>query len=260
MTKRRIAQAFVRVAPSLEKELLALRALVGPGDVCLDVGASYGTYTVVLARIVGPFGRVHAFEPRPRSHQVLTLVTRLLNSGNVEVHPIALSDMDSAEVIVTPRRHWFLPVPGRTFLKSGLEAGPDGDCADDYYPGWREEFGGATERLVRTETLDGFVARHSGRVAFVKVDVEGAELRVFRGGEATLARHRPVVLCEIEDRHTRKYGHGAGEVVAWLAARGFRAHVYDGHGLCPVATVRPGENNYLFLPQPSTLERRYGCG
>ncbi|MDQ3932935.1 MAG: FkbM family methyltransferase [Actinomycetota bacterium] len=239
-----VRRQLVTYAPSLEKEMLALPALVRPGDVCFDVGASFGTYTVVLARLVRLGGRVHAGEPRPRSLRVLALVNRLLTDGNVEVHPIALSDRADQEVIVTPRRRWFLPVPGRTFLKGSLEAGPQG-----YYPGWGEEFGGAAERVVMTQTLDGLVADNDiDRIDFVKVDVEGAELRVLVGAEATLVGHRPILLCEIEDRHTRKYGHGADDVFEWLRSRGYHAHVFDRRGLREVDGLLPGENNYLFLP------------
>ncbi|MDP8931373.1 MAG: FkbM family methyltransferase [Actinomycetota bacterium] len=239
-----LARQLVRYAPSLEKEMLALPALVRPGDVCFDIGASFGTYTVALARLVRPGGRVHAVEPRPRSLRVPALVNRLLTAGNVEVHPIALSDRADREVIVTPRRRWFLPVPGRTFLKGSLEAGPDG-----YYPGWGEEFGGAAERVVLTQTFDALAADNDiDRIDFVKVDVEGAELRVLVGAEATLIRHRPIVLCEIEDRHTRKYGHSADDVFDWLVQRGYQSHVFDGRGLREVDGVQAGENNYLFLP------------
>ncbi len=243
--RARLAREFVRCAPSLEKEMLALPALVHPGDVCLDVGASFGTYTVLLARLVGPVGRVHAIEPRPRSLRVLALVRRLCTAGNVEVHAIALCDRADGEVIVTPRRRWLLPVPGRTFLKGSLEAGPEG-----YYPGWSQEFGGAAERAVVTQTLDGLAAdERFDRIDFVKIDVEGAELRVLVGAEATITRHRPIVLCEIEDRHTRKYGHGAHDVFAWLVSRGYVPHVFDGRGLREVDGLQSGENNYLFLPR-----------
>lgn len=239
-----LTRRLVTLAPSLEKEMLALPALVRPGDVCFDVGASFGTYTVLLARLVRPGGRVHAVEPRPRSLRVLAVVNRLLTAGNVEVHPIALSDRGDQEVIVTPRRRWFLPVPGRTFLKGSLEAGPEG-----YYPGWGEEFGGAAERVVTTQTLDGLAGDNGiDRVDFVKLDVEGAELRVLVGAEAALMRHRPVVLCEIEDRHTRKYGHGADGVFTWLMLRDYHPHVFDGRSLQEVDGLQPGENNYIFVP------------
>lgn len=233
----------LELAPSLEKEMALLGDFVGPGDVCLDVGASYGIYAVALSRLVGPTGRVHAFEPRPRSVRVLRMARRLLTRGNVDIHRLALSDRDGVEMIVTPRRRWLVPVPGRTFLKGGLTRD------DDRYPGRDGEFGSATEIPVTTTTLDGFVARAGvARVAFVKVDVEGAERQVFTGARTTLGTHRPVVLCELEDRHTRRYGHRADDVITALVDQGYQAYVFAGGGLRKTASVSPWENNYLFLP------------
>lgn len=234
-------RAFLRAAPGLEEELALLRRFVRPGDVCVDIGASYGTYTVPLARLSAPGGWVHAFEPRPRSRAVLGAAVASGTRGNVTVHPVALADHDGSATIVTPRRRWLLPVPGRTFLKE-----PSGD---GYHTDFSGEFRGAAERKVEVRTLDGYVA--DGRIArvdLVKIDVEGAELRVCQGAAASLARFRPVVVCEIEDRHTRKYGHAADDVLAWFRDLGYRAHVLRHGGLDPTDAVSSRRNNHLLLP------------
>lgn len=236
---------FLRSAPGLEEELALLRRFVGPGDVCVDVGASYGTYTVPLARLVTPAGWVHAFEPRPRSRAVLRAATAAFTEGNVTVHPVALADREGSEAIVTPRRWWLLPVPGRTFLKGRLHE----DYHEDYYEGFQGEFGGAAERTVEVRTLDGLVG--SGRIArldLVKIDVEGAELRVCEGGVSALSRFRPVVVCEIEDRHTRKYGHAADDVLGWFRDLGYRTYVLHDGRVQPTRTVSTAHNNHLLLP------------
>lgn len=232
---------LLAVSPGLEEELALLDRFVGPGDVCVDIGASYGTYTVPLARLTSPGGWVHAFEPRPRSRAVLAGAVAALTGGNVTVHPVALADRDGVEAIVTPRRRWLLPVPGRTFLKGALD--------DGYYDDFAGEFGGAVERTIDVRTLDDLV--RDGRVArvdLVKIDVEGAELRVCRGAAETLARFRPVVVCEVEDRHTRKYGHGAEDVLAWFGDRGYRPHVLRSGELQPTDAVALDRNNHILLP------------
>ncbi|MBW3561344.1 MAG: FkbM family methyltransferase [Actinobacteria bacterium] len=231
----------LRAAPGLEEELAILGRFVGPGAVCVDIGASYGTYTVPLARLTAPGGWVHAFEPRRRSRAVLWSAVRALTPGNVSIHDIGLSDHSGTDTIVTPRRRWFLPVPGRTFLKGTLE--------DGYYEGFLDEFVGASEHHVEVTTLDQLVDEGLvARADLVKIDVEGAELRVCAGAEHTLERFSPVVICEIEDRHTRKYGHRADDVLAWFRARGYRPHVLADGALRPVTTVSDEQRNHLMLP------------
>lgn len=216
--------------------MLALSRFVAPGDTCVDIGASYGTYSVALARRVGRRGTVHAFEPRPRSRAVLRAVTRVLAPGTVEIHPFAVASSPRRDVLVTPRRRWLVPVPGRSFLVA------DGDVD-------LQEFDRASRREVVTVTLDGFVSeRGIDRVAFVKIDVEGGEFEVLGGGEATLRGHRPVVLCEIEDRHTRRYGRSAGALLGRFAELGYRAYVWRRRRLRAVTSVEAHENNYLFVP------------
>lgn len=233
---------FLRAAPGLEEELALLRRFVVPGSVCADIGASYGTYTVPLARLATPGGWVHAFEPRPRSRAVLRTAVGALTGGNVTIHPVALAEGPGSDAIVTPRRRWLLPVPGRTFLKGTLE--------DGYYDDFEGEFAGASERRIEVRTLDGLVEGGSvARVDIVKIDVEGAELRVCEGAAATLERWRPVVICEIEHRHTRKYGYDADEVLAWFRARGYRSLVMVDGGLEQVDAVAPDRNNHVFVPE-----------
>lgn len=245
MTDRRLPlpppqakRALVRALPSLEEEMLALRHLVPTGGVCLDIGASYGTYAVLLARLVGPDGLVHAVEPRPRSRLLLRGVRRLLTAGNVTVHDVALSDEDGWAELVTPRRRWGIPVPGRSYLR-----GPSGDTDGHEYGG------GERVSPVVLASLDRFAEVLSlPRLDLVKVDVEGSELAVLRGGEKTLLRYRPALLCEVEERHTSRYGHRADDVFAWLAERGWRAGVYGPRGFHSVTATTPTHNNYLFLP------------
>jgi hypothetical protein len=74
----------------MENEVSVLHRLIGPGAVCLDVGAAYGMYTWALADLVGSDGRVHAFEPQPGLASFLRASRRALRAENVTVHQIGL--------------------------------------------------------------------------------------------------------------------------------------------------------------------------
>ncbi len=186
---RLAAQGLVRLAPRLahrlalkrelppglahaEIEEAILPALVDPAREAIDVGANLGRYTKLLA---GLAAHVHALEPDPRLADFL----RRVGYRNVSVVEAAASAArGTAELLV--------PGPDRAShsATASLEA----------------EAVGAAGRVERIETvpLDGFAERPIG---FVKIDVEGHEISVLAGARGLVARRRPVLLVEAEDRH-----------------------------------------------------------
>lgn len=228
---------LVRRAWFLENELLLLPALVPRGGVCVDVGAGNGVYTVALARLVGPSGTVHAVEPQPFALRNLRAVRTLLRLHNVSLHPVALADWQGQTRLVVPQR--LLRVHGRAYVW-------DGAGEPNVSP---EEFRNADGMAVRVTTLDALLDDLDPPVLhLIKCDVEGAELRLLHGARDTLARYRPTLLIEIEDRHTAKYGHRACDVFKWMADQGYHATaLLDDHSHPSPAPV-PGIRNYLFRP------------
>jgi FkbM family methyltransferase len=233
---RAVLTAAARRGRVVEKELLGLAELVGPGDVCLDVGAEFGLYTHVLADLVGPTGTVHAFEPQRGAHRALQLGVRAAGLSWVGLHRLALGAAPGTACLSVPRRRG-LPVHGRAYLTAGAR--------DD---GPNREFTGHRLEIVAVETVDAVVADLGlPRVRLVKADVEGAEGALLDGAATTLARHRPHLLLEVEDRHTRKYGVRAAELFERLTAQGYRARTWSG-GWRPVTGIVDTERNYLFSP------------
>lgn len=220
----------------VEKEILGLDELVGPGDVCVDVGAEFGLYTHVLADLVGPTGAVHAFEPQGGAHRWLAAGVDAVGADWVHLHREALGAGTGSATLSVPRRRG-LPVHGRAFVTAGAhDEGPN------------REFAGRRYETVALTTLDAVVERLAlPDVRLVKVDVEGAEGALLDGAERTLARHRPHLLLEIEDRHTAKFGVTGRDIVGRLAASGYRPHVWDGTWR-EVGELRDAERNYLFRP------------
>ncbi|MEJ2864489.1 FkbM family methyltransferase [Actinomycetospora flava] len=229
--------AAARQGTVVEKEILGLAELVGPGDVCLDIGAEFGLYTHVLADLVGPDGAVHAFEPQHGAHRALRLGVRAAGLSWVHLHRLALSDTPGTAELSVPRRRG-LPVHGRAYVTAGArDAGPN------------REFAGHRLESVAVETVDTVVADLTpGGVSFVKADVEGAEGALLDGAAATLADHRPHLLLEIEDRHTQKYGVRAADLFDRLTGElGYRAFTWSA-GWRPAAGIVDTERNYLFSP------------
>jgi len=128
-----------------------------PGTTAIDIGAYIGSHTLLMARTVGPKGRVIAFEPQVKIYQELLVNLQLNQITNTQTHFLALGDK--------PRRIT-MSYPNAT-NEGGIDFGPGGN-------------------IVEIRTLDSF--RYTN-VSLIKIDVEGAE--------NTIARNRPVILIEL---------------------------------------------------------------
>lgn len=221
----------------VEPEMLGLRDLVKPGNVCFDIGAAAGLYTLELSKLAGPEGQVYSFEPVPFAHPMLTRLLGGRSSENVRHHAFALGVEPGQGVMSVPvGRHG--PVTGRSFL--------DADCTG---PGSNAEFQGQIGVDVEVQTLDGVcAAAELTRLDFIKIDVEGAELQVLKGGQASIERFMPALLVEIEDRHTARYRHPGTDVATWLLQRDYVMHTWQGGGWQETDVVSTDTRNYLFLP------------
>ncbi|MER7764269.1 FkbM family methyltransferase [Streptomyces sp. NPDC097619] len=235
--------------PFVEDEVAGLARLVPPGSVCVDIGAEYGLYTWVLADLTGPAGRVHSVEPLPGPARWLRTTARILGSAQVTIHRTALAAGPGRGLMSLPRRRG-LPVHGRAYLTEGADG-----------PGPNREFRAERRVPVPVRTLDQLAeAAGDPPIGFVKADVEGAELAVLRGGSRTLARHRPTLLLEIEDRHLAKYGAHPTDLLRHLAGYGYRAHRWTGHRWTEVDRITDDCRNYLFRAphRPADAEDRAG--
>jgi len=209
-----------------EPERLILRALVGPGDLVLDVGANVGVYTRFLSEWVGPTGRVIAIEPVPSTHTILRHVVRRLKLSNVETVQCAASDAAGTVEMVVP--------PFRTGLPNYYQARVTGSGNVAVTRSFH----------VNVATVDS-LAMGRGAVAVVKCDVEGHELRCFRGARDLVRRSRPAWLIEISGDPDER-GSDAEELLRSARDEGYRVYRQVGAHL----RLRvPGDRtmNYFFL-------------
>ncbi len=211
-----------------EPEMRCLESFVRPGDCVVDIGANVGFYTVRLSEAVGPRGMVHAFEPVPETFAILSDIVRRLPLPNVVLHACALADGEGAAEMVVPGE-----AGGADNLYLAHLAG------EDPGPGRRVR--------VETTTLDGLRRGGLPRIAFIKCDVEGAELLVLRGAGAVFRGDRPVVLCEVS-RHATRFRSSPEEVFAFMRGIGYRSMRVAGDALAPCDGPIPDVENYFFLP------------
>ena len=154
----------------------AFRSLLLPGDVCIDVGANIGYFTLLASRLVGPRGHVYALEPSPASHAALGTNLDLNAITNVTALCVAAGENNGQAILHE--------APGRNRGASSI------------LPSAEDE---ATKVTVETRRLDSLVpADDLARARLVKIDVEGYEVEVMRTLEPVFDRGaRPAVIVEL---------------------------------------------------------------
>jgi len=197
-----------------DPEIRILKRFVKPGDTVVDVGAHRGAYTWHLSRLAGSTGHVYAFEPQPE------LVERLRswNGTNVVVHAVGLSDHAGSANLT-------IPVWGNTSML-GHATLESAEAVED-----------ARHLEVRTKMLDEFDLSPT----LIKVDVEGHEVSVLRGGDHTVSSSRPVLLLEIDYRHQGE-NDNRQKLIVWLKERDYVAH-YVKQGVLTVFGELPHEDD-----------------
>ncbi|GAW40652.1 Methyltransferase domain protein [Brevundimonas sp. SH203] len=213
-------------------ELALIKARLSSNDLVCDIGANKGSYLYWMSRWAG---QAIAFEPQPDLAEYIRTAVQVLRLDNVTVETAAVSNRSG---------HCDLYVPSPGSPEASLEP-----------------IDGAETLRVRMVSLDDYF-HADDHVALLKVDVEGAELEVFRGADRILRQSRPVLLFECEQRHLR-----TGTVYdcfSYLEARGYKGAFIQGRILKPVSEFdldlhqgQDGErfwrnpdycNNFLFEP------------
>ena len=185
---------------------LAARALLRPGDVCVDVGANVGHFSALAAHLVGPEGRVIAYEPNP---DCLTRLQHLRDDN-------ALTQLD-----IRPHALGSQPGTGALHLLGG----------DSILGTLAAE---AADVPQRTGTVSVSVAAGDAELlpilpadGLIKIDVEGFEAEVLRGIARCLADRRPALIIEMSAPNLARAGSSCAEVAGLLAAHGYTAHALE---------------------------------
>jgi len=212
---------------------------LSPGDIAIDIGANKGGYTYWMAKSVGHEGKVIAFEPQPDIANYIRKFFDATVYKSVVIEPIGLSSRQGECRMTIP------------------------ETGKKYSPGASFEVrarDGFHSFMVKVDTLDSYCNVNKLRpLRFIKCDVEGHELEVFKGSETVLREDKPVILFECEARHLS--GFGISDVFSYLNGLGYTGYFFMGKKLLPVSMfdekihqAKWGEtfyfNNFLFKPNP----------
>lgn len=172
-----------------EAEAQALAMLIKPGDTVVEVGSNIGTLTVPMAKIIGPDGILHCYEPQPST--AMLLLDNLMNNKieNVRVHQVAAGDSNCR-----------VKMPALSDMTNN-------------------NFGAATigdgKITVSMEKIDDLQLE---RLNLLKIDAEGSERQVLLGAEKTIKRCRPMIYVE-NDRQEK-----SDALIGTLVDMGYRLY------------------------------------
>ena len=194
-----------------------IHSVVKQGQTVLDIGAHKAGYLYFFQKLVGSKGHVYAFEPQSALYQYISRLKSNFHWDNVNIEHLALSDSEGTVTL-------YIPVN-----KVKQDTSPGATIVGD-----KLNLNTMRTEQVKTEMLDAYCLRHKIQPAFLKIDVEGNELRIFKGGAATLQQYKPKILVEIEARHIGQ--EKVRETLAFMESLGYAGSFIHGMDRKPVAS------------------------
>jgi FkbM family methyltransferase len=195
-------------------EFAYLKNSIKKGEIVFDIGAHKAGYLYYLLKQVGKQGKVVGFEPQSILYTYLQKIKKCFNWKQVTIEHLALSNSSGQTILYLPTDvPGKLTSPGATIVKHEQD----------------ENF--INSEKVNISTLDEYCLQYQLIPSLLKVDVEGNELNVFKGGEALLKKHRPKILVEIEARHIGQAQ--VLETIHFLESLGYHGKVIKGREYIP---------------------------
>lgn len=216
--------------------VLFLESFLKPGDVFVDVGSHIGFFTMIGASLVGPSGRVLAFEPNQSNFDALLHNAELNGFQNITAINAAVGETE-----------------GEVRFYENLDC--DGGHAM-WSPGLHpfNSRSRVSERslTVPQVTIDATAQRLGiNRIKAVKIDAEGAETKVIGGARWLLAEAgAEVIACEISPFALEAMGSSATELIRSFYTGGYRGYISEDEGSLKELSI---DSN--FRPQGDWLKR-----
>ena len=192
-----------------------IRKTVHPGSIVFDIGAHKAGYLHFFLEQLGATGKIVAFEPQTILYKYLLQLRQLFSWNNVRIESLAVSDSTGKAMLCIPYNSGKTSSPCATIIES------------------RMDFQYQSKEEVPTSSLDDYCHEHDIYPDFLKVDVEGNELSVFKGAKELLQIHKPKILFECEARFVGK--EKVLETIQFLQDMGYLGYFIDGVSVYPIA-------------------------
>jgi len=229
LLKKRLERAIKKV---YEEELLILDKIVDKNLESVDVGVYRGVYTYKLSKISK---HVHAFEPNPLLFSYLNKNLKKL-SQNITLYENALSDLNITTDLRVPKRFSSLSKKNYEELyKLGAATIHEKNLLNN------DDF---VSFKIKTKKLDDILLNN--KIGFIKIDVEGHEENVLNGAINIIKKNKPVLLVEIEEKHSKK---NVKQSINFINNLGYKSYYMSGRNLESTDKLISymDRNNYIFI-------------
>jgi FkbM family methyltransferase len=169
----------------------------------IDIGAHIGLLSVIIAKKIGDNGRCYSFEPTPSTYNLLKQTIRINKLQDIIVpHQMAVSN--------TVGKVKFYITDVEAHNSNTLSVGNRQDSSEH-----------AVE--VDVTTIDKIVQQSNiSQLGFLKIDAEGAEYAVLKGGEKTIEEFHPLILLAIHPDFVKNFGDSLSEIWDFLMRHNYK--------------------------------------
>lgn len=174
-----------------------------------------------MARVVGEKGLVIAFEPQINNIQLLKINISQNNINNVQLQEVALGHKNMVTCLCNAYYG-----NEKNFVSTHYDRGEDDLNISDFI-GKNNRLLPINKEVIKCTTLDDIQIEEGRTIKFIKIDVQGFEKMVLEGGQKTLAKHRPVMVIELEDPCMDLFGYTSRELIAYLRTLGYQIYFLD---------------------------------
>jgi FkbM family methyltransferase len=177
-----------------------LRGQVKPGMHIIDIGAHFGLFSVVSSQLTGSTGKIVCFEPTPGTYSVLIQTLKLNHCNNVIPVQAAVSDKEGTAI----------------FYVSEI-----GGCNSNSLV--EKKTGKETKGYeVKLFTIDTITQEYLLNPGLIKIDAEGAEFDVLKGGLNTFQKFRPILILGLHPDFINQKGDSLEKIWDLLQQAGYR--------------------------------------
>ena len=229
LLKKRLNRAIKK---GYEKELKIIDKFADKSKDALDIGVYRGVYSYKLSK---NFKNIHSFEPNPLLFPYLNKNLKKIIK-NIKLYNFALSDTNGEAQLK-------LPLRSKSIFKDNIEELFQLGAAT-MHP--NNNISKYKKIPIQTRKLDDISI--SNKVGFIKIDVEGHEKNVIKGGKTLINKNRPVMLIEIEERHTNK---PVKETINFISEMNYECFYLFESKLINIKNLddKSVGNNFIFLPK-----------